>query len=350
MKITATLISVMTVMCSSVLLADQIVLKNGDRLTGTIIKSDDKSVVIKTEYVGEVTVPLVAVQDMTSIQDLHVKLKNGQTVVGAVATADGNLEVATKTAGKVVAPRETVVVIRNDAEQMAYENSLNPSLRQNWAGGANVGFALTLGNSQSKNLALAFNANRKTLHDKLGIYAGTIYATNDAAGAVPRTIANTEQGGIRYDHDLTPRLFAFAGADFQADSLQTLDLRSVLGGGLGLHVIKREATTLDLLAGANYTHEKYAAFTRNFAAITLGDEFTHKLHASTLFTQSLYFYPNLSDTGQYRGTFSLGTVTRMSKWLGWQNAFGDTYVSDPPVGKKKNDIVFTTGLNVSFTH
>jgi putative salt-induced outer membrane protein len=340
----------MTVMCSSVLLADQIVLKNGDRLTGTIIKSDDKNVVIKTEYVGEVTVPLVAVQDMTSTQDLHVKLKNGQTVVGAVATADGILEVATKTAGKVVAPRETVVVIRNDAEQMAYENSLNPSFRQNWAGGANVGFALTRGNSQSKNLALAFNANRKTRHDKLGIYAGTIYATNDAAGAVPRTTANTEQGGIRYDHDLTPRLFAFAGADFQADSLQTLDLRSVLGGGLGLHVIKREATTLDLLAGANYTHEKYAAFTRNFAAITLGDEFTHKLHASTLFTQSLYFYPNLSDTGQYRGTFSLGTVTRMSKWLGWQNSFGDTYVSDPPVGKKKNDIVFTTGLNVSFTH
>jgi len=30
---------------SSVLLADQITLKNGDRLTGTIVKSDDKTLV-----------------------------------------------------------------------------------------------------------------------------------------------------------------------------------------------------------------------------------------------------------------------------------------------------------------
>jgi hypothetical protein len=40
----------------SPLFADQIVLKNGDRLTGTIEKSDDKSLVMKTEFAGEVTV------------------------------------------------------------------------------------------------------------------------------------------------------------------------------------------------------------------------------------------------------------------------------------------------------
>jgi hypothetical protein len=36
--------------------------------------------------------------------------------------------------------------------------------------------------------------------------------------------------------------------------------------------------------------------------------------------------------------------------LGWQNTFGDVYVTNPPGGKKKNDIVFTTGLNVTFLH
>jgi hypothetical protein len=41
-------------------------------------------------------------------------------------------------------------------------------------------------------------------------------------------------------------------------------------------------------------------------------------------------------------------VTRISKWLGWQNSLGDIYVSNPPLGKKKNDVIFTTGLNVSF--
>ena len=61
-------------------------------------------------------------------------------------------------------------------------------------------------------------------------------------------------------------------------------------------------------------------------------------------------FPDLSDTSQFRGVFNFGTVTKFSKWLGWQNAFGDIYVTNPPAGKKQNDIVFTTGLNVSFTH
>jgi carbohydrate-selective porin OprB len=59
-------------------------------------------------------------------------------------------------------------------------------------------------------------------------------------------------------------------------------------------------------------------------------------------------FPDLSDLGEYRGTFTLGTVTKISKWLGWQNAFGDIYVTNPPVGKKKNDVLLTTGLNFSF--
>jgi len=340
---------ILSLFCSA-LFADQIVLKNGDRLSGTIVKADGKTLVIKTDYAGEVTAQWAAVQEVRSTQELHVGLRNGQMLVGSVATADGNLEVSTKNGSKSAAPKDSVTLIRNDAEQTLYDRSLNPGWRDSWAGGANVGFALTRGNSQSKNLALAFNANRKTLHDKLALYANSVYATNDAAGAVSSTTANAELGGVRYDHDLTPRLFAFVGADFQADALQTLNLRSVLGGGLGLHVIKREVTTLDLLAGANYTRENYDAFKRNFAATTLGEEFMHKLHGGTVLTESLYFYPNLSNIGEYRTMFNLGTVTKISKLLGWQNSFGDIYVSNPPLGKKKNDIIFTTGLNVSLTH
>jgi hypothetical protein len=99
-------------------------------------------------------------------------------LVGSVATADGNLEVLTKNGSKSEAPKDSVTLIRNDAEQTLYDRSLHPGWRDSWAGGANVGFALTRGNSQSKNLALAFNANRKTLHDKLALYANSVYATN----------------------------------------------------------------------------------------------------------------------------------------------------------------------------
>jgi putative salt-induced outer membrane protein len=337
----------------STLFADQVVLKNGDRLTGTIAKSDDKALLIKTEFAGDVTVQWPAVQEVTSAQPLHVTLSNGKTVVGPVATTDGNLAVTTTASGTVNVSKDDVTALRSDAEQTAYEKSLHPGLVQGWAGGANVGFSLTRGNSQTKNLALAFTADRKTQTDDIALYANTVYAANDAPGAVPHTTASSDQGGARYSRNFGPRLFAYGSADFQTDALQDLNLRSVLGGGLGFHAIKGDRTTLDFLGGLNYTRENYSTLKRNFAALTLGEELSHKLGASTLLTQKAYFFPDLSDTGQYRATFDFGSVTKLSKWLGWQNAFGDIYVTNPPVATpalKKNDIVLTTGLNFSFTH
>src|ERR1700674_1902250 len=173
------------------------------------------------------------------------------------------------------------------------------------------------------------------------------------AGATPITTANSNQAGARYSRNITPRLFGFVGADFQTNALQDLNLRTVLGGGLGFHAINTDRTTLDFLVGPNHTRENYTTLKRNVLALTLGEELSRKLGASTLLTQKLYFLPDLSDTGQYRVTFNFGSVTKLSKWLGWQNAFGEIYVTNPPPATpalKKNDIILTTGLKLSFTH
>lgn len=340
-------------------LADQVTLKNGDRLTGSIAKSDGKELVIKTDYAGDVTVKFDAIQAITSAGDLHVVLSDGKTAIGPVTTSGDNVLVATRTAGTVEAPKSSITTLRGPAEEAAHEKSLHPGLGEGWNGGLNLGFALTRGNSASKNLNIAFLATRKGFRDKLILYSNSIYATNDLTGATPSTTANAIGGGARYDRDFTPRVFGFVNGDFYHDELQSLDLRSIFGGGIGLHAIKNDATTLDLLAGVNYTHESYSvafnpevsdAKTRSLAGLTLGDEFMHKLSKSTVITQNLYFYPDLTNGGEYRWTFTFGTVTKLNKWLGWQNSFGDRYVSAPPVGNKKNDILFSTGVNFSFAH
>ncbi|MBZ5663206.1 MAG: DUF481 domain-containing protein [Acidobacteriia bacterium] len=353
-------------------LADQVVLKNGDRLTGSITKSDGKALVIKTDYAGDVTVKFDAIQTITSAGDLNVSL-GGKTVVGPVTTSGDNVVVATKAAGPVEAPKSSVTMLRSPAEQAAYEKSLHPGLMEGWNGGLNLGFAVTRGNSATKNLNIGFNAMRKGFRDKLTLYTNSIYATNDLPGVNPHTTANSIGGGARYDHDFSPRVFGFVNGDFFSNSLQELNLRSTLGGGIGLHAIKTAATTLDLLAGLNYTHESYSAFTaadgtpvpaitHTQAGLTLGDAFTHKVGKSTDITQTFFFYPGLTNTRVenadgtfkdvrgYRGTFNFGTVTKLNKWLGWQNSFADIYVSDPPIGTKKNDLQLATGLNFSFTH
>ena len=328
--------------------ADQVSLKNGDRLSGTVVKSDGKTLVLHTDYAGDVSVKWDAVAGIQTSEELHVQLPGGKTATGTVSTSDGKLEVATKSGGQVETNVADVKGLRNDAEETAYEKTLHPGLLQDWKTALNVGFALTGGNSQTETLSTGFTGIRQTTNDKLGLYANTVYAKNNAPGATPSTTADTAAGGARYDHDLTPRVFGFGAADFFADGLQDLSLRSVFGGGAGYHAIKSDTTTLDFLGGLNYTHESYSTFSRNFAALTLGEELMHKVGKSTVINQALSLFPNLNSLGDYRGTFSLATVTKLNSHLGWQNSFNDVYVTNPPAGKKQNDVILTTGLNVSF--
>jgi putative salt-induced outer membrane protein YdiY len=345
--------------------ADQITLKNGDRLTGTVVKGDDKTLVLHTDAAGDITIQLSAIQEIKTEKDLHIGLKGGKTAVGPVSTTDGKIDIATKTEGTVEAAPADVTVIRNDAEQTAYEKSLHPGLMHGWQGGANVGFSVARGNSETENLALAFNAAHPTQNDKITLYATSIDTTNNLA--TPSTVANIETGGLRYEHNVDPRIFAFGAGDFMSNALQYLDLRQVYSGGFGYHAIKNDRTLLDFLGGLNYTHETYSngalvtpptipptyqsyGVTNRFVALTLGEELNQKLGKSTVITQNVGFFPDLQQTGEYRFTFNLGTVTKISKWLGWQNQFGDIYVSNPPIDTKKNDVLLTTGLNVSFTH
>ena len=61
-------------------------LKNGDRITGAIVKYDGKNLIIKTELAGDVTIPWANVTTVTSSQPLNVTLKDGQKIVGIVTT------------------------------------------------------------------------------------------------------------------------------------------------------------------------------------------------------------------------------------------------------------------------
>jgi putative salt-induced outer membrane protein YdiY len=350
---------------SSASFADQITLKNGDHLTGTVVKSDGKTLVLHTDAGGDITLKFDAIQEMKTDKELHVGVKGGKTVVGPVIATDGKIEVVTPSGGTVEVATADVVVIRNDAEELAWEKAQNPGLKHGWTGGANVGFSVARGNSETENLAVAFNAVHTTAKDKLTLYANSIYTVNNLA--TPDTVANLVQGGFRFDRNVSARLFAFGAADYMSNALQFLDLRSVYSGGFGFHAIKTAATTLNILGGVNYTHEVYSdgpellppttppvfssyGVTNRFVALTLGEELNQKVGKSTVVTENFYMFPDLQQTGQYRGTFNFGTVTKLSKWLGWQNSLSDIYVSNPPSTAKKNDLIITTGLNVSFTH
>ncbi len=206
---------------------------------------------------------------------------------------------------------------------------------------------LVRGNSDSTNFTFGLNAVRAATRDKITLYTNSAFSRSTVNG-VTATTAQSIAGGVRYDLNVSDKSFAFGTVDLFNDRFQALDLRTVLGAGGGYHAIKNDRTTLDLLVGGTFNREFFTTFNRSSAEVLLGETFTRKFLASSAFNEALFFYPNLSSTGNYRSTFSLGLVTKLTKLLSWQTSFNDYYLSNPPPGKKANDLLFSTGLRLTF--
>jgi putative salt-induced outer membrane protein YdiY len=336
-----------------VLYAEQVTLKNGDRLTGTIVSMDDKKLTVKTDYAGAITIDWDAVAQFSSQQPMVVIKADKQVVTGTVNTQDSSV-VVNGASGAQTIPKGDVTVIRSMADQAAYEKSLHPGFLEGWGGGGNFGLGLARGNSDTTNVALGFNADRKTTTDEWSIVASSLYSTS-TANNVTTPSANNFFGAIRYDHNFTKRLFGFGLFAGGYDHLQLLDERLSPSGGLGFHVIASKTTTLDVLGGIGYTYENYSAggvnntgLVNNFINATVGEQFGHNFTPSTAITESLYFFPYLNDAGNYRGAFNFGVASKFYRALTWNLNFGDIYNSVPVPGKRDNDLQLTTGLGVTF--
>ncbi len=328
------------------LFADQVTLKNGDTVSGQIVKKDGDTLTIKSEFMGEVTMPWSAITSVKSDNPLFVKLPDGKEVNGKVSTAGQEVAVATP-AATVTAPIGQVATIRNEAEQQKYERLLAPSWSELWAGYFDLGFSLARGNSHTDTLTTAFNATRATNADKTVLFLNQIYSTGTIGGVTGPT-ADAVRGGVSYDHNINARWFWQVLNTDEYDTFQSLDFRFVGGGGLGYHAIKTDRTVLDLLAGGNYTHEAFTGgIVRNLGEVNFGDDFSHKVTGVTSVTQSMRFYV-APTTGEYRLSFDGGAATTIHKWLSWQVTVSDRYLSNPVFGRKGNDILLTTGLRATF--
>jgi putative salt-induced outer membrane protein len=327
--------------------ADQVVLKNGDRVTGSIVKKDGKNLTIKTEQFGVIVTPWDQVVSIVSEKPLNVVLSDGRTLEGTLTSAGGKIEVATQQA-KVNATPADITTIRDADEQKAYLRLLHPGWGELWAGTGTVGFAGTAGNSRTLTFTTGLNANRVTNNDKTSIYFSAIKASAFVSGKNSDT-AEAIRGGIGYGHNVNSRLFFNAFNDYEYDRFQDLDLRFVIGGGLGFHAVKTERSRLDLVAGAAYNHSKFSTpLTRNSAELYWGDDYTLKLSKATTLTQSYRMFNDLTNTGMYRMSFDIGLGTKIFKWLTWNVSLSDRYLSDPAPGRKTNDFLYTTGLGITF--
>jgi hypothetical protein len=328
--------------------ADRITLKNGDRVTGTIVKKDGATLTIDSAHFGKVTLPWDQVDTIATDVPAYVQV-GGANDVGTFNLSGGQVTITPTSGAPRSVPAGEVQAIRNNAEQAAYERMLDPGLTDLWNGTANLGLAGTAGNARTKTFTFAGNATRPTMTDKTTVYFNAVSASA-LVGGTDTSTAKAVRGGWAYQRDIRPRIFGNVFNDYEFDRFQSLDLRFVLGAGAGFHAIVRERTKLDLLAGLDYARERFSTpLTRNSAEFSWGDEFNHKLNGTVTLLQSYRMFNNLNNTSNYRINFDFGAAARLAQWLTWNVTIGDRYLSNPLAGRQRNDVLYSTGLGLRFS-
>ena len=330
------------------LFADTVTLTNGDRISGTVVKTDGNAVIVKTTYAGEVKIDLAAVSTLATDGPVNVVLKSGPASRGKVALSDGEMRVDNGAPAKVA----DVAAIRDDATQKDWEREderiHHPKLLDFWTGNAAFGLAMASGNSTATTLSTSAALARAAGKNKLSMHFSQVYATQSTTLPYGET-ANRVSGGIGGSRDLASKLYVYGANDYDYDKFLGLDLRAVFGGGLGYHAWKKGESYFDVGAGGDYNREEYNTGTSNNSAeFQATEELSLKLLKRLKLYERATFYPNLSDTGQYRFNFDTTASMPIFKFLEWNFGVSDRYQSNPLPDHKSNDILFTTGVRMSF--
>jgi putative salt-induced outer membrane protein YdiY len=337
--------------------ADQVTLNNGDRLTGSIITSDEKTVLIKTAYAGEVTVDRTMITALRTDEPLNVTVKERGVMKAAVETADSAVKVEPPGGEVLTVKPDEVTAIRNDAMQKAHDREVervtNPRWNDFWAGFVSFGLANSSGNSSTTTFSTTASATREAGKYKVILNFAQLYATQSTTQPAGST-ANKVSGGFRVDRDLTSRIFVYGANAYDFDEFQNLDLRVVVGGGLGYHVWKSERGYFDVAGGANWNHEVFSAsaaspaFTRDSAELNLGEEASYLAYKKVKLFERFAFFPNMTETGEYRFAFDATASVPVAKYLEANLGFNNRYLSNPPPGIKNNDTILSMGVRFSF--
>ena len=227
-------------------LADEILFKNGDRLTGKIESAADGKLVITTKTAGKVTVDLKDVKTFSTEEPIAVKLQDGTVIKqkfnaspeeGAVETAPGG---ALQPQPVPISSIDTV-----NAPPVA------------WTGSIVINGAFTNGNGDTQQIGISADAARRTEQDKLSADAGYLYSRAKPADGSYSTSADNEFVEGEYDYYFTKKFFGYVNARVEKDRINDEDLLLTPGVGVGYEWYNRKDFHLETEGGLAWVYEKF---------------------------------------------------------------------------------------------
>jgi putative salt-induced outer membrane protein YdiY len=311
--------------------ADEVILKNGDRLSGTIIKMGEGSLTLKTSYAGEVKIDWKEVQGVTSAAPAKV-----QTLDGSIVT------------GVVTSPAPDRIVITGDqfgpsmAIPLTSIQAINPPPMVRYSGAFNLGGVIAKGNSDSKAINASLLYSLRADRHRFGVEGKYNYGEQSGRINVRNSLAQ-----LTYDVFITKRVFFNTFALLEQDTLQDLNLRSTFGAGPGYQFIDTLRTKLSGTVGLAYVNEDWR--TREDTSSTAGRwgvNFTTALIPDRLifFHRQEGFY-DFKEPNAWRLRADQGLRVPVYKQLAVNLEYDLRYNSNPAPGRKRTDHLYIVGLS-----
>ncbi|MFC1807450.1 YdiY family protein [Candidatus Omnitrophota bacterium] len=303
--LTFSAIAIFMLLNSEILFADQVYLKNGDRISGNIIKREDNSTLLKTESLGELSIN------------------------------DREIERIEEDASK----KEPKVKIEPKREEAA---------KPIWKREIHAGYNRVTGNTHAGELSTGLFINRNRKHVDEYTLKGDLYYSSSQR----KMNAQRSSGMVRYAFSFGPgkRLYNFYKFEADHDRFANVDYRLLPSAGLGLWIFDEEDTKILVEAAAGWEHTDYRDNTKDRdEGVFIPRAFLEKkFFKSSKITQDIYLYPTFEDFNQYRLHSETVFTQAINNKLSLNLSLIDDYNSGPAKDTKKNDLRLTSSLKYSF--
>ncbi len=333
--------------------ADVVTLKNGDRITGTMLTIKGGNLELKSAVLGVLTIPLAQVVTFSAEKPAAVMVKGEKPLQGQLRLdPSGDWQVTANGKSQTVTAASVDVIMPEESYNKLIKHTAAPW--QDWKGGASLGYAVQRGDQQTSNFSTSVTATRERPATPIFLrhwrtnYGLTMVFSHASQNGTSVT-SNTFSTGLRQDYLFAPDDFLFGLAQFDHVGAQGLYLRQTYGGGYGHDVIKTSRTLFSVLSGITFVHQKFftGAYAQSAEALA-GERLGFQITKLVRLEHNLNFYPNLSSTGQYRFDTATTLSAKISNRFSVNAGVIDFYLSDPAAGSHKNNISFTTGLGYTF--
>jgi putative salt-induced outer membrane protein YdiY len=225
-------------------LADEVFLKNGNHLSGTIVSMGEGKLVLETNFAGRLTIDWGSVERLSTDAPLTIVLADGSTILGIPGPDEtpGRLKLAAEPLSDPVPVELALVAAINPPEE--------PPVKFN--GRINVGLNKASGNTDKENAHVDAELIARTAKQRF-----TMGGAYNRASDNNRKSEDNASGYSKYDYFLTERLYLYMNGMAEMNKFRDINLRTTVGPGIGYMVFEGELMNLSIEAGPSYVRTDY---------------------------------------------------------------------------------------------